>query len=815
MIHRFLLLFSIVIFTASFASAQFSGTITGLVADSVKSPQPDVLVSLLKASTMEVRKTTFTEEKGQFEFSDLPSDTFVVIISQPGYARFKSEPIVLNEVSPTFAIPAIVLTKEGTELQTVVVTAKVPFVERRVDRTIVNPEALTTNAGGNALDVLSKSPGIMVDENSNVKLKGKSGVLILIDNKPTYLSGEELASYLKSLPSEAIKQIEIMTNPPAQYDAAGNAGVINIITKKNRLAGLNGNFSVNYSQGRYARTSDNVNLTYNKKKVTIYTTVGGGANTSYHDLNISRTYKNPDLSTQSVFNQNTYIKPHSEFINTKLGVDYALSEKTTLGIVTRGTAVNPRSTSYNVAEFLDPQGERMSLVIADNSETERFRNASANLNLRHQFDSTGRSLTADMDYVTYSTQTNQRYKNTVYDADDSITYADQQTGYLPSKLSIYAVKTDYTHPLKNKGRIEGGLKTSYIETNNEARYDITQNGETAPNYNLSNHFLYTEMISAAYLNYSGSWKKIEVQAGLRFEGTLLNGNQLGNPLKPASSFNRNYSGLFPTFYFNYTIDTAGNNVLNLSYGRRVNRPYFQDLNPFISPLDKYTFYEGNPYLRPTFAHNVTLSYSFKSLFSTALTYSKTSNQIQETIEIRNGIYYSRPGNIGSAEQLNFSMESTIPITKWWTFTTYSEVMYAHFKSQLYTETLNSEGTYWYIQGNNSFALPKGWSIDFSGQYITNFIDSQFSFGDYGFISLGVQKKIMKNLGTIKFGLNDMLWSNRIRGRINNLQLTDANWWGPRDTRVAFVTFSLRFGKSTRQQRAYTGNGAQDEQNRVK
>lgn len=805
----------LMILTYSAGAQSSDNSIRGQVNGADEKPLGEAIISLLKARDLSLYKTTFSEADGRFEFSGLPQDSFRLMIQQLGLKKYLGPTLELKATVQALELPLIQLEAEGKKLAEVTVTSQIPFVERKADRTIVNPDALISNAGGNALDVLSKAPGVTVDEQGNIKLKGKAGVLILIDDKPTYLSATELESYLKSLPSSTIKQIEIMTNPPAHYEAAGGSGIINIKTKKNKLPGINGNVSTNYSQGRYARTMNSLALNYSNKRLTVFSNLSYGYQNSFHDLTIDRKYKNDDESIKSIFSQNTYIHPENSFYNARLGMDYYLSDKTTIGISGKGMYDQSLTSSYNYASLLDQNGALSSNVIADNTEKGKLQNNLLNLNFRHQFDSAGKALTADLDYVSYVNRIDQLYKNDVYLPDGSNAYSDIQNGALPSSINIYAFKTDYTNPLKGNGKFDAGLKTSYTQTDNDAVYLITRNGITENNYNLSNHFKYDEMINAAYVNVSKSLKRFDLQAGLRFESTVLNGHQLGNAMKPASDFTRNYNNLFPTLYASYRIDSASNHVLNLSYGRRINRPYYHDLNPFIRPLDRYTFYEGNPYLKPTFAHNVSLAYSFKSLFTITASYNNLRDQIQETIEINNGIYYSRPGNIGSSVHYNLSLESSIPVTKWLTTTIYTETQYAEYKSQLYTETLNSSGTYWYINGNNSFSLKKGWSAELSGEYITDFIDSQFSFGDFGHITVGLQKKILKSMGSLRFSLSDVLYTNRIRGRINNLYLTDANWYGPRDTRVASFTFSYRFGKSTNTKPKHTGSGSEAEQGRIK
>jgi Outer membrane protein beta-barrel family/Carboxypeptidase regulatory-like domain/TonB-dependent Receptor Plug Domain len=819
---QFVLIF---LFLTTVSFGQTKGNIKGTISDASGKAISGIVVTLLQSDRTTITKTSLTESDGSFTFEELPLSSYFVSISANEYENFTSNSTVIDEKNLVVQLPNISLKKNNViQLNEVKVEKKIPFVVQKVDKTIVNPDALISNTGGNALDVLSKSPGVSVDENGNVKLRGKSGVTILIDDKPTYLTGTELENYLKSLPSNAIKQVEIMTNPPAKYEASGNGGIINIVTKRSKLKGFNGNVSLNYGQGKYARTMDNLNLNFNTSKFAVFSNLSYSNAETYHDLTIERRFKNEDGSPKSSFKQNTYLKANRQSYNARIGFDYYLSEKSTIGIVAKGLSNPNKNPRYNYATVKDENGVIQQIVTADNNENVDFKNGTITLNFRHQFTKPEQLLTADFDYVNYSSTIDQLYKNAIVDLIGTDSSSDIQNGHLPSKITIYAVKSDYTTPLKNEAKLDFGAKVSTTKTDNNAIYTKTQNNSTEPNYDLSNHFFYDEIISAAYVNYTKSFKKIDIQAGLRFEDTQLKGKQLRNQNKPYSEFKNNYNSLFPTAYVSYKIDSLATKTINLSYGKRVERPFYKDLNPFSSPLDQFTFYEGNPFLKPTFGHNLSLTYNYTELLSTSFSYSYGKDEIKETIEIievvddlnqvRN-IYYSRPNNIGKSNQYVLSVQSRFNLVKWLTTVVYSEVNYSEYKSQLYDQTLNSKGTYWFFNATNSIQFSKKWSGEISGQYLSQSIDAQFTVGDFGFVSMGCQKKILNDLGTLKFNLSDVFFTNRIRGTINNLGTTEANWYGPRDTRVLTVGFSYRFGKNTSNKAKYNGTGSESEQNRVK
>jgi ferric enterobactin receptor len=324
------------------------------------------------------------------------------------------------------------------------------------------------------------------------------------------------------------------------------------------------------------------------------------------------------------------------------------------------------------------------------------------------------------------------------------------------------------------------------------------------------------VINAAYLNYSRNGKRWGAQVGLRFENTVSKGHQLGNAGgQPESRFEKRYTNLFPTAYLSYKLDSIANNQLVLSYGKRIDRPYFQDLNPFVSPLDKFTYYSGNPFLNPSLTHNLQLTYSYKGAFSTSLVYSDSEDNISETIEIKDGIYYSRPGNIGTSQTISLNANADFKLTKWYSVNLYSEVTNNDYSSRLYTETLDANGTYWFVSGLNRFNLGNDWSAEFGGRYHTDIVSSQFIALSRGTVNLSVMKKIIKGKGSLRLLANDIFYTNLNNGVINSLKNTDAHWRNKGDTRFVALAFTYSFGKMFESKNTYDSTGSQSEQERVK
>ena len=799
----------------NFAQAQQPGTkIYGRILDHATNKLEFATVALYNSKDSTLLKTTFSEADGSFSFNGINYGKYQLRISSMGYSVYRSQLIDLSASNSEVNLNDIKLIGTETNLNEVNVSGKKAFVEQKIDRMVVNVDALISNAGTTALDVLSKSPGVNVDQNGAISLKGKSGVNIFIDDKPTYLSGSDLESYLRSLPSSSLEQIELMTNPPAKYDAAGNAGVINIKTKKNKVAGFNGGINLSINQGQLTRSNNSANFNYRKNKINVFGNLSYNLNNSFTDLDLNRTYKNADNSPKYFFNQNSYFRRHGNTFNAKAGVDFYQNEKTTWGFVFTGMSRLSEQVNNNTSNLLNAVKQPDSIIKAINTDNINYKNATFNLNYRHKFGKEAGDITFDADYLTYKNQTDQHYFNYSYFPNMQLKSQDLLTGDLPSNIDIYTAKTDYTKPINKFWKLEAGLKTSYTKTNNGANYLYTANNKTVVDYDKTNQFVYKENINAAYINMSMEGKKLSVQAGLRFETTVSDGHQLGNLVKPDSAFKRTYNGFFPTVYLSYKLDTAANNQVGLNYGRRIDRPYYQDLNPFYSPLDKFTYYVGNPFLRPAFTQSVELSHTFKSKVTTTLGYSWIKDDVSETIEIINGTYYSRPANIGKGTVKNISVNADFNLSKWLSTHIYMEFASIVSKTDFYTGYLVTRGSYFRTNPNLQFKISPTWNAEANFRYQTKFSSVQFLIGEVHEFGAAVQKKLSTK-STLKLSASDIFRNRVFVGVINNLAATEANWTNRQDSRSFILSYSYRFGKAFSTPAKHESSGADAEKNRVK
>jgi hypothetical protein len=808
--YGLVLAFSMIILPFCLA-AQTGASISGTVQDKRHRPVVAASISLMKASDTVLVKAAVSSDNGYFTFDNLKPGTYRITITAVGFIAYTSDTIIVA-ANTQIKLPIIELAAaDASQLNAVTVTARKPFVERKIDRTVVNVDALISNAGTSALDVLDKSPGILVDQDGNVSMNGKSGVVIFIDDKPTYLSGADLASYLKSLPSGTLESIEIMTNPPAKYDAAGNAGVINIKTKKLKQKGFNGNLSPGYMQGAYPKSFNSLNLNIRNNAINYFANVGYNYSENFSDLLIQRRYVNDDGTPHSLFSQNSWIKRKDRSGSLRMGVDYTMDKFNSIGLVLNGTTRKGTSTVDNNSYLYNGAGSLDSLITADNIDERTFSRGSVGLNYRRKYKEPGRELGVDVDYIYNESDANQLYKNASYRADNTVKGKDDLTGKLPSYINIYSFKGDYSHPLSNGFKAEAGIKGSLIETNNIAEYFITANNVTSPDYDKTNHFTYRENINAAYLNFSKEWNRFAMQFGLRGENTIMRGHQLGNAIKPDSSFKRDYVNLFPTFYLSYKLDSAARNQFVFSYGKRIQRPNFGNLNPFISPLDKFTFYVGNPFLQPTIAHTLEVSHIYKNKLTTKLGYEYYDGDINETIELQGHQYYSRPANVGRAQYLSLTVNATIEPAPWVTINWFGLAQYASFQADLYNNKLDTSGVNFITNFNSQFRLGNGWTAELLGLFRSDFLTTQFVLGDFWTLSGAIQKKILKGKGSLKLTIQDIFFTRLNYGAINNLQNAKGNYRNQGDTRVVGINFTWNFGKTFETRKRSNGSAEQETQ----
>ena len=795
-----------------------NGKITGSVNDASMKGIHSATVSLLKAKDSSVTKFVATGKDGEYEFLSIADGKYFVSVSSVGYAKVASAPFEISSSNSTINVPALVVSEQIKDMGGVTVTAKKPFIEARPDKTIVNVDASPTSAGATVLELLEKSPGITVDNDGNISLRGKAGVIIMIDGKPTYLSSTDLANLLKNMPASQLEQIEIMTNPSAKYDAAGNSGIINIKTKKGRASGFNGSIMAGITTSFFKagdalyvtpKSQNSINFNYRKNKFNFFGNYNPNVYNGRGNLNIERRFFDDngniagysDIATRFKFGNNNH--------SLKVGVDFFADKKNTFGVVASGFMFNGHPTPVTVNTLSDANHEETSSMVSLTENKIDFNNFSGNFNYRHVFDTAGTELTVDLDYIGYRNTsdmllTTEFYDNMHQQSSDPLLLK----GHLPSDINIYSIKSDYTHPFKG-GRVEAGIKSSYVKNNNIVDYQRLNADKWVPD-SRSNQFIYDENINAAYVTVNKQLKKWTLQGGLRVENTIAKGYQVTND----STFKRNFTDLFPNAYITYTINQK--NSLTLSYGRRITRPNYQDLNPFTYFLDSLSYRQGNPYLLPQFTNNVELTHTFNGKIITTLNYNNTTDVISQIFKqnSQTKIVYFTADNVAKFINMGISITAPVTITKWWNTNFFTNIYNNHYKGIYNAEPLDISYTSFMVNITNTFTIKQGFSLELSGFYRGKGVDQLTINQPIYQMSIGGQKNILKNKATVRLNIRDPFAWQEYRG-VTDYGNIYAKIHNKFDARQVTATFTYRFGKNIQQPPQRRRNSAtQDEQNRV-
>lgn len=795
---------------SSFSYAQ-QFSVSGTVKDSVGKTLQDATVSIFKEKDSLPLKSARTSPAGQFSFSSLAPGPYLLKVSMVGYLAH-SATILVQSDSRVYDVQLGLA--NDINLAGVTVTARKPFLEKKVDRTVVNVDAMIGSTGSDVWQLLENVPGLLVDDEGNISLNGRPGVTVMINDKPTYLSGTALVNYLKSLPSSSLNEIELIPNPPAKYDAAGNAGLINIKTKKLTKGGYNGSIASAITQGKLFNTNNSLNLNYRSGKVNIFGTASYLLQNNYTDLDINRTYFNNSGQFTHQFLQNSYIRRHNESFSGRGGIDYSVDKNTSIGMIASILRRPSSQKTANTSRIVQISGQLDSATLANNSEERNWENESVNFNIKRDFAGAANSIQADVDYIVYRSGNDQFFDNTTIKTGSADPVIEQLRGDLPSSIKILASKVDYVFPIR-KINFETGVKSSYTSTDNIASYFILENGGARPDYEKTNNFKYKENIYAGYFSLQANPGRFSVKAGLRGEHTVVRGHQLGNAMKKDSSFAYNYTSLFPTAFVSYKLDSSGSTQLTFSYGRRIERPAYQDLNPYISPLDKFSLYVGNPFLRPSYTHDLSLSYSITPSIVVTAIYNVTDDVSIEALTLNGNNYLSRPDNLGKNRIMGVWVNSSLKPAKWWTLNLYAEVQDRHYEGKLFTRYMDTSGIY--VGGNltNQFQFGKGWTAELTGSARSSILVGQVSLGALWLLNAGIQKKVLKNKGSIRLAVRDIFFSSIRNGEIHNLPGAIATFRNKSDLRTFTLGLSYNFGKASQESRTRRNGSAEAEQERVR
>ena len=759
-------------------------------------------VRLLKAG--QLIGSAAANNNGRAIFTDLAKGTYSCLVSAMAY-----RPLTTAEYRlPGSDHDTVVLQAVHDVLAEVTVNAHTPPIEVRREKTILNVEASVTNTGATVEEVLERSPGVTMDKNGNISLNGRQGVLLMIDDKPTYLSGEDLINLLNSMSASQVSKIELIFSPPARYDAAGNAGIINIRTKKNSNNGFNGTITASYGQGVYPKSNNSVTLNYRKGPLNSFLNFNNSEVKYLTDLYAYRKYY--DASNQNVtaiLVQPSYFSGLLTNNTIKAGLDYSASSRTTLGLVLTGVDIHRHGNNTSHADWQTPDGTPDSSILTRSTPVNSFKNGAINLNARQTLSGTT-EISADLDYLHYQMEGKQNFDNQLLGPSG---YDEVFRSDFPTTINIFSGKVDGTMKMGPDASFQAGLKTSSSHTDNTVVYENWENQQWVKDDSRSNHFVYQENIQAAYASYDGRSGRLSYQGGLRYEYTSYTARQAGNSQQHDSTISRNYASFFPSTSVSYKLDSL--NSLALNVGRRTDRPIYQNLNPFAYVINKYTYLAGNPYLLPQYTWSFQLGHQYKDLLTTGISYSLTTNYFSQLFlsDTTKTILYYTQGNVGHVYNIGISASLNFNPTVWWSMqlsAIFNHKQLRGFNGNEYTTIISQL----HVNINNQLSFGKDYVGEISGFYNTRSReDVQELLYATGQMAAGISKTVLKKKGTIKLSMRDIFYANAMEGFTNFPNATEYYKF-KRDSRVVTLTFSFRFGQSFKSR--HHEDGAAEEKERV-
>jgi len=803
---KYLPILALLFFTEYGISQVATGSAKVKILKSDQTPIDNATVLLLNPTDSLVIKIQVTDSAGVALFLRIPPGNYLLKASHVGWNDYISTtPFSINK-NEIIELVGHMDSLAGY-LKEVTVKSRKPFIKLETNKTVINMEAGITNIGASALEALEKLPGISIDRNGGIALKGKPGVLILIDGKQTYLGNSELATFLSGLSSDQISEIEIIEHPSSKYEAAGNAGIINIKTKKSTRQGIFGSISSTYAQARYPKNNNGLIFNIHKGAVNFFLNYNLNQFSTYSTLYAYRKYLETDNKTvHSILAQDLYLFTKGYTHTFRCGADYTLSRNASLGVTFNGISLSRNTNGTSVARWENDQNRLDSSLFTSTGNHTIWKNNGVSFNY-HQKLSKSAELNTDIDMPGYKIIGTSLFQNSNAAGGAKEIFV----GNLPGKLHIISAKSDFSKNINNNTTLEAGWKSSHINTDNLAAYLYDDGTGLRDDLEKSNHFLYTENNHAIYSEVKIKNKKWSLNGGLRYEHTQYKGHQLGNSVIKDTVFTKKYNSVFPNFMISYSIDSL--NELSINVDRRIDRPPYQKLNPFVFIINKYTYQLGNPSFLPQFTWSATISHNYKGLLVSNISYSKISNYFSQ-------LFYSNPsglviyteGNVGTAQDLGISVSLQLNLFKWWNFTTAASVDYKTIRGKVVNE-LYSSITQMTFNINNQFQFGDGWAAEISGYYNTKSqTDIQEVLDPAGQLAAGVSKLLFKNKVTIKLGVRDIFHTQIMKG-LTQFQFSNEYFRETRDSRMVTISASYRFGKTSKSNRQ-SGGAAEEEINRV-
>jgi outer membrane receptor protein involved in Fe transport len=771
--------------TAVAQTVTASSILSGRVLDAKAQPLPGATLRLLHLPDSALTTASQSDEAGRYQLTSVSTGRYLLRATAIG---LKPTSTVVNlRADQPVQLPDITLLEDSKLLREVTVTGQQKATELVDGKLVYNVDQQVSTAGSTALEVLRRAPGVSVSQNDEILLRGNANVNIMLDGKLTYLSPQQLSTYLKSTPASNLARIEVLLTPDSRYDASGNAGIINIITKKSTTKGYALNLTAGGGGGYYPQTAESLIGNVKTGRVNVFGNYAYTYRHSYLDRTSFRVLGTGNMAT--TFDRRSRDPEISRGHSYKAGLDVEVTPHQTLGFVYSG---------FNNRWQRDGQGptriRHVSSGVEDvlrnhNITDEPARQNLFNLNYKATLDTLGRQLTADADYARYASTSDGFLANQQFNAQGEATEPYQRINFTqPTDITIRSLKADLTWPLPAL-KLAGGVKYSAVRADNNFRYDSLRNGERVFSSVLSNHFVYQEHIYAAYLTAGRQVGKMSLDAGLRLERT----RSAGNSLNLQQINRRDYTNLFP--YLSIGRKLGERHALNVSATRRINRPQYGALNPARFFFDRYSYHEGNPYLQPETSWNYAAAYAYREDYSFTLSHTRVSRAIAQFARQneQTGEIVLRDYHYASREDYDLLMVVPLKLASFWSVQNTVDVRYQRLRFRP-EENIVFKPSRLSVDLSviQTLQLPWSFTLDVSTFYQSPMLNGSYLLRRYFGVQTGLKKSFFKNKLDAKLAVVDLLHTDHYWG-YSIYEPINIRYNHTGDTRRANVSLTYRLG----------------------
>ncbi|MDN5284164.1 MAG: TonB-dependent receptor [Mucilaginibacter sp.] len=770
-------------------------------------------IVLLKSADSSVVKSSLTEKNGDFGFININPGTYLLLATSVGYNKVYSGPHKVLAGQNVIA-GDIVLKLVNKQLKEINVVARKPYIEVKPGKIVLNIQNSVTAEGNSIYDVLRQAPGVHVNSgDQTLSIIGRQPALITIDGRSTNLTGDDLVNLLRGIQSSNIEQVEMITSASAKYDASGG-GIINIVQKKGKNIGTNGSFTVGGGYGKYYKSRAGITFNNRTTKLNVFGNYSLDDNKTSRYINNNRNITYDDaLSNYNVDYNNTQKSYNHNF---KLGADYSLSTKQTIGFLVSGVVREDKFLKNN--DLMISNQNRLDSIIKAKSNLDRGASLlNYNINYNGTLDKSGKNLSADVNYSTYNRHSNEYITNNFY-TPAGTEYRDplQLENLSPSKIHIWTSKIDYVNPLSKTAKLEAGVKYNHIRSDNNLTFGplVDESYRADPDNTVNNRFIYTEIVSAGYLNYINKIGKFDITTGIRAEKTNTTGNSVGIDQSSATSSKNNYFNLFPQAQLNYQADEKS--AFNLSYNRGIQRPDYQDINPFLNYVDLYDYISGNPNLKPEYTSTIQLSHTYKETFVSTLYYSVTNDAYDFPIYEQNDsskVNITIHRNFGRIFIYGATFYAPVQFNSWWNASFNLDASYLRYTAYAVYGSFNKASQDIIVNTTQNFTLSSTLTGEISGRYESPTLYGINQIRQSYTVNAGLSKQVFGKRGNLKLSVIDIFNSDRERysALYQNVDLTGIS---KRETRRVMLNFTYRFGKTTVKSASKHDTGNDDERRRT-